>query len=111
MHTVICFPHTGFPKHLQLFLQIFRANVQRLSDEDELVIRAAQPFLLDKQLLIKLFSGAQTRIHDLNIHARLQAAEADHVSGQIIYFHRFPHVQNKYLAAPGIGSGQHDQIK
>ena len=63
------------------FKQIILVDIDGFSDENELVFGGTESFLVHQKLLIKLFSGAKSREHDVNVLVRLIAGQTDEVFG------------------------------
>ena len=81
----------------------------RGTDMDEVVVGLPEALLLHQLFFIELFTRAQTGILDSDIHIRPEAGELDEVAGEGVDLHRRAHVEDKDLAAVGIGAGLHDK--
>ena len=75
-----------------------------MTDEDLLVGCALQAFFGHQQLLVELLAGTQACVFYLYVFSRYAAGEEDQVPCKFIYPDRLSHIQDKYLAAGGVGT-------
>ena len=82
---------------------------QGLADVDEVVLGLFHALLGHELLFVKLFTGAETGVFDLNIYVGLEAGEPDEVPREGVDLDRAAHVEDEDLPAVGVGAGQHDE--
>ncbi len=92
-------------KGMELNQELIHIKGNGFADMNALVGGFLQAFLIHQLFFIQLFTRAEAGILDFDIHIRLEAAEADQVTGKGIDFDGRAHIQDKDLAAFGIGAG------
>ncbi|OPZ73973.1 MAG: hypothetical protein BWY80_00762 [Firmicutes bacterium ADurb.Bin456] len=70
----------------------------------------AGTFLGGEQFFEELFPRAHAGINYIDVLPWIQAGKPDHIQGQVHYFNRFAHIQDKDFAAPGHGPGLDYQL-
>ncbi len=66
---------------------------------DQLVFRLVKFLGLDEQLLVQLFTRAQSDLHNINVLIRTQSAQTDHILREIENLYGIAHVQHKQFSA------------